>query len=78
MPRPKKVVRPDIKINKADESEFPYSEFPVKVIHKDGKDLQDKRTCYFQSKDYAEKYITRSNFKKSDYRMICRDEVIID
>lgn len=75
MPRPKKVVQPDIKLNKADESEFPHSQFPVKVIHKDGKELLDKKTCYFQSVAHAQKYINRSNFKKNDYKMICQDDV---
>lgn len=74
MPRPKKVVKPQIKLNKVDETEFPHSEFPVKVIHKDGKELQDKKTCYFQSKEHAQKYLDRSKFKKTDYKMICRDE----
>ena len=86
MPRPKKVVLPDIKLNKkvsqpeiklnkADENEFPHSEFPVKVIHKDGKELLDKKTCYFQSVAHAQKYLDRSKFKKTDYNMICRDDV---
>lgn len=78
MGRPKKVIQPDIKINKTEETEFPYSQFPVKIIHKDGKELKDKKTCYFQSKEHAQKYILRSKFKKSDYRMICRDDVITD
>ena len=74
MGRPKKKIEPNIKLNKADESEFPHSQFPVKIIHKDGKEMTDKKTCYFQSKEHAQKYIDRSKFKKSDYKMICRDE----
>lgn len=74
MGRPKKAVDPEIKLNSKEENEFPYSEFPVKIIHKDGKELKDKKTCYFQSKEHAQKYIERSKFKKRDYKMICKDE----
>lgn len=49
--------------------EFPYDQFPVKVIHKDGKDLKDKKTCYFQNNDHANKYITRCKFTSKDYEI---------
>lgn len=54
--------------------EFPHSGFPVKVIHKDGKDLKDKKTCYFQTKEHAQKYIERCKFKKKDYTIIFKEE----
>lgn len=75
MPRKKKTTEPEVKVSKSQQDEFPYSGFPVKIIHKDGKELKDTKTCYFQSKDHADKYIKRCKFKKTDYKMICRDDV---
>lgn len=57
------------------ENEFPHPGFPVKIIHKDGKDMKDKKTCYFQCKEHAQKYIDRCKFKKKDYTMICQNEL---
>lgn len=57
-----------------DKEEFPHSGFPVKLIHKDGKDLKDTKTCYFQSVAHAQKYIERSKFKKKDYKLTCRED----
>jgi hypothetical protein len=54
--------------------EFPHSGFPVKVVHKDGKDLKDSKTCYFQCEAHAKKYIERSKFKKKDYKILVRGE----
>lgn len=48
------------------EQTFPYSNFPVKIIHYEGDIL---KTCYFQNEHYAKKYIDRNNFKKSDYQI---------
>ena len=45
------------------EEEFPYDEFPWKLIHKDG---TEKRTCYFQTEEHRKKHITRYNLKKKD------------
>ena len=61
-------------MTKVQKDEFPHSGFPIKVVHKDGKDMKDKKTCYFQSKEHAKKYIERCKFKKKDYVMTCRDE----
>ena len=44
--------------------EFPFNEFPWKLVHKDGKET---RKCYFQSEDHMKKHITRYNLKKKDY-----------
>ena len=49
--------------------EFKYEGFPVIIIHNDGKDLKDTKTCYFDSEYNAQKYITRCNFTKKDYVM---------
>lgn len=63
-----------LKITEADKTSFPYSMFPVKLIHKDGKNLEETKICYFQSEVYAKKYIDRCKFKKSDYQMYIKPE----
>ena len=51
-----------------DKEEFPYGKaFPVKITHKDGKELKDTKHCYFDCETNAQKYITKNNFKKKDY-----------
>jgi len=67
-----KKKQPQLKITESDKQTFPYSQFPVKIIHKDGKDLCETKTCYFQSEHYAQKYIVRCNFKKSDYQIFIK------
>jgi hypothetical protein len=52
--------------------EFPHAQFPILVIHKDGKELKDTKKCYFQSMHYAEKYIVKSKFKKTDYQLFIK------
>ena len=59
---------------KSVKEEFPYSGFPVKVVHKDGKDLKDTKTCYFQCEAHAKKYIERHKFKKKNYKMTIKEE----
>lgn len=59
---------------KTNENEFPHNGFPVKVIHKDGKELKDTKTCYFQCEDHAKKYIERYKFKKKDYKVIIQEK----
>ena len=78
-PKKKKVSKsekatssPTLKITEEDKKKFPYGTFPVKVIHKDGKDLLDKKTCYFQTEDHAKKYIDRSKLKKNQYFMFIK------
>ena len=46
------------------EEEFPFDQFPWKLLHKDGKET---RKCYFQSEDHLKKHISRYNLKKKDY-----------
>lgn len=71
---PAKKVEKTVKVPESMKKEFPYSMFPVKVIHKDGKDLMDTKICYFQSEVYAKKYIDRCKFKKTDYQMFIKPE----
>lgn len=66
-PAAKKTPTP--KVKEDSKVTFPYSQFPVLVIHKDGKDLQDTKKCYFQNTNHAEKYIARCNFKQKDYQL---------
>ena len=54
--------------------EFPHYGFPIKIVHKDGKDLKDKKTCYFQCEEHAKKYIERSKLKKKDYTISYKEE----
>jgi len=54
--------------------DFPHSGFPVKIVHKDGKDLKDKKTCYFQCEAHAKKYIERCKFKKKDYTILFKED----
>lgn len=61
-----------LKITEEDKKRFPHGMFPVKVIHKDGRDMQDKKTCYFQTEDHAKKYIDRCKFKKNQYFMFIK------
>jgi len=49
------------------EEEFPFDQFPWKLMHKDGKDGKETRKCYFQSEEHMKKHITRYNLKKKDY-----------
>lgn len=69
---PPKKKQLTLKITDTDKKTFPYSQFPVKIIHKDGKDLCETKTCYFQSEHYAQKYIMRCKFKKNEYQMFVK------
>ena len=63
-----------LKVSQSEQITFPYEQFPVKIIHKDGKDMSDTKTCYFQSEHYAQKYIVRCKFKKTDYQMFVKPQ----
>ena len=52
--------------------EFPHAQFPILIIHNDGKEMKDVKRCYFQSMHYADKYIVKSNFKKADYQLFVK------
>jgi hypothetical protein len=53
--------------------DFPYSLFPFRLEHMEGKELKDKKTCYFDSEVNMKKYITRSNLKKSEYQFYVKE-----
>lgn len=55
--------------------EFPYDQFPIKIVHKDGKDKKDTKTCYFQCESHAQKYIEKNKFKKKDYTILYRENL---
>lgn len=55
--------------------EFKYEMFPVIIVHKDGKDLKDTKTCYFDNEVNANKYIKKSNFKKNDYKIYIKGKI---
>jgi hypothetical protein len=46
--------------------EFPFDQFPWKLIHKDGKET---RKCYFQTEEHRKKHINRYNLKKKDIQL---------
>jgi len=48
------------------EEEFPFDQFPYKLVHKDG---NETRKCYFQSEDHRQKHIDRYNLKKKDIKL---------
>ena len=52
--------------------DFPYAQFPILIMHKDGKELADTKKCYFESMHYADKYIVKSNFKQKDYQVFIK------
>lgn len=62
---PKKKT--DLKISAEEKKRFPHSTFPVKVYHREGKDFQDLKVCFFQCMDHAEKYLKRQKFRKNQY-----------
>ena len=49
------------------EEEFPFDQFPWKLVQKEGKDNKDTRKCYFQTEEHRNKHIARYNLKKKDY-----------
>jgi hypothetical protein len=49
---------------KNNDEEFPYSEFPWKLIHKNDK---ESRKCFFQTEDHMKKHIQRHKLNKKNY-----------
>lgn len=45
---------------------FPHESFPYRL---DLNDKKDKRVCWFECKEHADKYIKRHNLKKKDYKL---------
>jgi hypothetical protein len=46
--------------------EFPYDQFPWKLIQKEGKET---RKCFFQTEEHMKKHIERYKLKKKDYKV---------
>lgn len=51
--------------------EFPFDQFPYKLVHKDGKEV---RKCYFQTKEHRQIHIDRYKLKKKDIQLSCKYE----
>ena len=62
MGRPKKSEQ----VSRNMEEEFPFDQFPWKLVQKDGKET---RKCYFQSEEHRKKHIDRYNLKKKDIQL---------
>jgi len=52
--------------------EFPHAQFPILIIHNDGKEMKDIKKCYFQNMNHAEKYISKCKFKQKDYQLFVK------
>lgn len=63
MGRPKKNEQ---SIPQNREEEFPFDQFPWKLIHLDGKDT---RKCYFQSEEHRKKHIDRYKLNKKNIKL---------
>ena len=48
------------------EEEFPFDQFPWKLVHKDGKET---RKCFFQTEAHRQKHIDRYKLKKKDIQL---------
>lgn len=51
------------------EDEFPYEQFPWKLVYKDG---NETKKCYFQSEDHRKKFITRYKLKPKNLKLSCK------
>lgn len=50
---------------------FPYPSFLFRLELKEGK---EKRVCWFECKEHADKYIKRHKLNKKDYTLIIKSE----
>jgi hypothetical protein len=50
---------------------FPYSMFPVRLEHMEGK---DKKICFFMDDTHMSKYVKKSKLKKKDYKVFHKSE----
>ena len=66
-PKPRTKTKPAPVVVVDIEAEFPYDEFPWKLIYKD---RTEKRTCYFQCEEHRKKHVTRYNLTKKDILFI--------
>ena len=63
MGRPKKSEQV---VSQNREEEFPFDQFPWKLIQKDGKET---RKCYFQTEEHRQKHIDRYKLKKKEIQL---------
>lgn len=54
-----------------EKEEFPYENFPFKLIHTDEKET---RTCYFMNKHHLDKHIQRYNLDKKKIKILCKSD----
>ena len=66
-PKPRAKTKPAPVVVVDIEAEFPYDEFPWKLIYKD---RTEKRTCYFQCEEHRKKHVTRYKLSKKDILFI--------
>ena len=66
-PKPRDKTKPAPVVVVDIEAEFPYDEFPWKLIYKD---RTEKRTCYFQCEEHRKKHVTRYKLSKKDILFI--------
>lgn len=60
----KKESNTKVVIENLDE-QFPFDQFPWKLIYVDGK---EKKTCYFQHEVHMKKHIDKYKLNKKDYK----------
>jgi hypothetical protein len=63
MGRPKKSEQV---VSQNKEEEFPFDQFPWKLVHKEGKET---RNCYFQTEEHRKKHIERYKLKKNEIQL---------
>ena len=56
--------------------EFPHSQFPVRLEHQEGKEMKDKKVCFFQDKKHMQKYLDSSNLKKTQYSVFYKEDYL--
>jgi|APGre2960657373_1045057.scaffolds.fasta_scaffold141483_2 hypothetical protein len=56
--------------------EFPHSQFPVRLEHQEGKEMKDKKVCFFQDKKHMQKYLDSSNLKKTQYSVFYKEDYV--
>ena len=54
------------------DEEFPYDQFPWKLVYKDGKET---KKCYFECEAHRKKYIDRYKLKKKNIKLSYKFEV---
>jgi len=60
-----------MKLNK--KPEYPYSQFPVRLEHMEGKNGMDKKVCFFQNQEHLQKYLNSAKLTTNQYQVYYRD-----